>query len=52
MDKREGFIERIVHRIERHVEEVDVRRRVREEELEHYRETPSVGALLPWCSVS
>jgi hypothetical protein len=39
MDRREGFIERIVHRIERHVEEADERMRVREEELEHYRET-------------
>jgi hypothetical protein len=39
MGRREGFIERIVHRIERHVEEADERRRVREEELEHYRET-------------
>jgi hypothetical protein len=39
MDKREGFIERVLHRIERHVEEADERRRVREEEIEHYRET-------------
>jgi hypothetical protein len=38
MDKREGFIEWICHRIERHVEEAD-ERRVREEQLEHYRET-------------
>jgi hypothetical protein len=38
VDKREGFIERIVHRIERHVEEADEKRRTREEELEHYRE--------------
>jgi hypothetical protein len=39
VDKREGFIESVVHRIERHVEEADERRRAREEELEHYRET-------------
>jgi hypothetical protein len=39
MDRREGFIERIVHRIERHVEEAGERMRVREEEIEHYRET-------------
>jgi hypothetical protein len=39
MDRREGFIERIVHRIERHVEEADQRMKTREEEVEHYRET-------------
>jgi DNA repair exonuclease SbcCD ATPase subunit len=37
--EREGFIQRVLHRIERHVEEADERMRGREEELEHYRET-------------
>ncbi len=37
--EREGFIQRVLHRIERHVEEAGERMRVREEELEHYRET-------------
>ena len=37
--EREGFIQRVLHRIERHVEEADERIRVREEEVEHYRET-------------
>ncbi len=45
MDKREGFIEWIGHRIERHVEEAGERRRVREEQLEHYRETLWAEAL-------
>ncbi len=39
VDKREGFIERVLHRIERHLEEADERMRAREDELEHYRET-------------
>ncbi len=38
MDKREGFIERVLHKIERYVEEADERIRAREEELGHYRE--------------
>jgi hypothetical protein len=37
--KREGFIERVLHRIERYIEEADERMRTREEEFEHYRET-------------
>jgi len=37
--EREGFIQRVLHRIERHVEEADERIRAREEELELYRET-------------
>ena len=37
--KREGFIERVLHRIERYIEEADERIRGREEEFEHYRET-------------
>ena len=45
MDKREGFIEKIVHRIEKHVEEANERRRVREEQLEHYRKTLWAEAL-------
>ena len=39
MDEREGFIRRVLHRIERHVEEADERIKLREEEVEHYRET-------------
>jgi len=37
--EREGFIQRVLHRIERRVEEADERIRAREEELELYRET-------------
>jgi len=37
--EREGFIQRVLHRIERHLEEADERIRAREEELDHYRET-------------
>jgi predicted phage tail protein len=37
--RREGFIERVLHRIERYIEEADERIRAREEEFEHYRET-------------
>ena len=37
--RREGFIEGVLHRIERYIEEADERMRAREEEFEHYRET-------------
>jgi protein involved in temperature-dependent protein secretion len=39
VDKREGFIRRVLHRIERQIEEAAERERVREEKVELYRET-------------
>ncbi len=39
MDNREGFIKRVLHRIENRVEEASERIRAREEGFEHYRET-------------
>jgi hypothetical protein len=39
VDNREGFIRRVLHRIERRIEEADERMRAREEDFEHYRET-------------
>jgi hypothetical protein len=39
VENREGFIERVLHRIERRVEDASERMRAREEGFESYRET-------------